>query len=478
VRAPGAERAAADLVRGGYDAVVVGSPAAVRVAWDGAAHGGTFARRARVVAIGPVTAAALEAVGRRPDVTAAEPTDGAVARAVLAAFADASGESGAACYHAALSRQGRCVTADASLRRTPLHDLHEAHGGRMVAFAGWRLPVQYAGIVEEHLRVRRQAGLFDVSHMGQAEVHGPQALAFLEHVTPNVVAKLEPGRAQYNALTTPAGTFVDDILVYRLGPSRFLLVLNAANTAKDVAWLAEHGSGFDVELADVSDAWAQLALQGPRSLEILAPLARAELAALGYYRFVETEVAGAPCLVSRTGYTGEDGFEIYVHPEAAVELWRALLAGGAALGLAPIGLGARDTLRLEAKLALYGNDIDATTTVYEADLGWLVKLDKGEFVGREALAEQRERGVSRKLVGFEMTSRAIARPGYPASHDGHPLGRVTSGSYAPFLEKNIGLIYLPIPLCEPGTPFHVEIRGRAEPAVVVHTPFYRRARGE
>jgi aminomethyltransferase len=351
-----------------------------------------------------------------------------------------------------------------------------AAGARMVDFAGWRMPVQYRGIVEEHLAVRTRAGLFDVSHMGEVGVRGPQALAFLQHVTCNDVARLAPRRVQYNALTTPQGTFVDDLLVYRLGAEEFLLVVNASNTTKDLAWLREHGRRFDVEPVDLSEEWAQLALQGPRAAEILGPLADADVGGLRYYGFVHTGVCGVGCLVSRTGYTGEDGFEIYAPPAAAVSLWHAITESGARHGLVPVGLGARDTLRLEARMALYGNDIDESTTVLEADLEWIVRLDKGEFVGREALARQREHGVGRRLVGFEMQGRAIARHGYEVVVGGRAVGRVTSGNFAPFLRRSIGLAYLPAELARSGAKFEVEVRGRRETAVVVPTPFYRRAR--
>ncbi|HKQ61452.1 MAG TPA: glycine cleavage system aminomethyltransferase GcvT [Candidatus Polarisedimenticolaceae bacterium] len=367
------------------------------------------------------------------------------------------------------------MTADGG-RPTPLHELHLAAGARMVDFAGWHMPVQYAGVIEEHLAVRSAAGLFDVSHMGEVRVSGPHAPDYLQAITPNDVARLTPGRAHYNALTTPAGTFIDDLLVYRLGEREFMLVLNAANTAKDIAWLQQQAARFDVRVEPVSEQWALLALQGPRARAILARRLDG-LDALRYYGFAEREVAGASWIVSRTGYTGEDGFEIYLPPDAAPRLWTELLEAGRADGLQPIGLGARDTLRLEAKMALYGNDIDDTTTVLEADLGWIVKLDKGEFVGRDVLARQAREGVARRLVGFEMLGRAIARHGYAAHAAGREVGRVTSGSPAPFLKKNIGLVYLPSELAAEGTPFEVDVRGRREPARVVPTPFYKRARG-
>jgi aminomethyltransferase len=366
------------------------------------------------------------------------------------------------------------LTGPDSLRHTPFHDAHVNAGAKMVSFAGWHLPVQFSGLIHEHLAVRTRAGLFDVSHMGEAAVRGQQSLDLLQRVTCNDVGSLSPGRVQYNALTTPEGTFVDDLLVYRLAEERFLLVVNAANTAKDLSWLRSHAEEFDVEVEDESDRWAQLAIQGPNAAEALQPVVARSLNEVKYYRFIQVDVDSLPCVVSRTGYTGEPGFEIYAPAGRAARLWDVLLDTGAAHGLVPVGLGARDTLRLEAKLALYGNDIDETTTVVEADLGWIVKPQKGEFLGRDVLTRQLEEGASRKLVGFEMLGRRIARHGYPAAVDGRTVGRVASGSYSPTLEKNIGLAYLPTELCEPRSEFQVEIRGRIEPAVVVPTPFYRR----
>jgi aminomethyltransferase len=346
----------------------------------------------------------------------------------------------------------------------------------MVPFGGWHMPVQYRGVLEEHRAVRTRAGLFDVSHMGEAVVRGPQSLEFLERVTCNHVLKLPVGRCHYSALTTEAGTFVDDLLVYREGPDAFFLVLNASNTAKDVAWLRAHVAPFDAEVVDESPRWAQLALQGPRAAEILRGKTSADPEALKYYAFFRCDVFGVPSILSRTGYTGEDGFEIYAPPEAAAELWRNLMAAGEPQGLVPVGLAARDTLRLEAKMALYGNDIDDTTTVIEADLGWIVKEEKGDFLGRAILARQKREGVARKLVGFRTEGRAIARHGFAAFRGGDAVGAVTSGSFAPTLEANVGLVYLPAGMWEPGTRFEIEIRGRREPATVVPTPFYRRPR--
>ncbi len=367
------------------------------------------------------------------------------------------------------------MTDPVTLRQTPLYDEHLRAGGRMVEFAGWSLPVQFAGVVEEHLAVRRAAGLFDVSHMGEAVVRGPQAQSLLQRLTCNDVARLVPGRAQYTALTTVDGTFVDDLVLYRLADEEFLLVLNAANTSKDLTWLRTHAEGLDVEVLDASADWAQIALQGPRALSILAQFLDG-LTEIRYYGFRRLALLGAECLVSRTGYTGEDGFEIYCPHAAAPAIWRTLISSGAGYGLVPVGLAARDTLRLEARMPLYGNDIDETTTVLEADLGWIAKMDKGDFLGREVLAVQSTQGTRRRLVGFQMQGRSVARAGHRAWFAGVEAGLVTSGSYAPFLERNIGLVYLPTAAAAEGKSFEVELRGRREPAVVVRTPFYRRQR--
>ena len=361
-----------------------------------------------------------------------------------------------------------------SVKTTPLTDRHRSLGARMVPFAGYEMPVQYAGVIDEHLAVRQRAGLFDVSHMGEARVRGSQALDFLQKLTCNNVAKLKVGRAHYTGLMTPQGCFHDDLLIYRLAEDEFLLVLNAANATKDLSWMRDHLAGFDAELIDESDAWALLALQGPEAVQVLTGLTRADVAATPYYGFTESEVAGRKMIVSRTGYTGEDGFELYLQAGDAAHVWDALLEAGEPAGLQPTGLGARDTLRLEARMALYGNDIDDTTTAYEAGLGWIVKMKKGDFIGRDALLKQREEGLKRTLVGFEMQGRAIARHGYPATSNGEGVGQVTSGSFAPFLERRIGLAYLPLELSEVGTTFDVDIRGRHQPAEVVETPFYSR----
>jgi aminomethyltransferase len=345
----------------------------------------------------------------------------------------------------------------------------------MTDFAGYEMPVEFGGVVEEHLTVRTKAGLFDVSHMGEFFVGGPEGESFLQKLTPNDVSRLAIGQAQYSALTTEKGAFVDDLLVSRIGESRYLVVVNASNVEKDFAWMdSRRPSG--ATLTDASDDYALLALQGPGSEAILRPLTDVDLGAMKYYRFAQGKVLGESATVSRTGYTGEDGFEILIEASAGEKVARGLLERGASAGIAPIGLAARDTLRLEAKMALYGNDIDEDHTVLEADLEWIVKWQKGDFVGREALARQKERGVQRKLVGFEMVDRGIARHGYPVFAGGAASDTVTSGSFAPYLRKNIGLAYVPAASSAPGSEIEIEIRGRRAKAVVVPTPFYKRER--
>jgi aminomethyltransferase len=361
------------------------------------------------------------------------------------------------------------------MRKTPLNAVHRASGAKMVPFGGWDMPVEYSGLISEHMAVRRAAGLFDVSHMGEFEVEGPGALAFLQRVTANNVARLVDGQAQYSALPLPNGAPVDDVIVYRRAADRYLLVVNAGNIEKDFRWLQEQGPQ-DVDLRNRSEAYALLALQGPRAQEILQPLTTLDLGALKYYHFADVEVDSHPVTVSRTGYTGEDGFEIFVPPAHAEALWKRLLEAGEGKGLVPAGLGARDTLRLEARMCLYGQDMDETTSLIEAGLGWIVSLDeaKGDFPGRAVLAEQKKNGPPRKLVGFEVTGRGIARHGYPVLVHDDRVGEVTSGTYAPFLQKNIGLCYVPATRAAVGTELAIDIRERKVPARVVPTPFYKR----
>jgi aminomethyltransferase len=363
------------------------------------------------------------------------------------------------------------------LRKTPLNAVHRESGAKMVAFGGWEMPVEYSGLIAEHMSVRRAAGLFDVSHMGELEVEGAGALAFLQRVTSNDVSKLTEGQAQYSSLPLPNGAPADDVIVYRHAADRFLLVVNAGNSEKDLRWMSSQ-TPQRCTLRDASDSFALLALQGPRAEEILQGLTALALGDLPFYHFAKGDVAGHPATVSRTGYTGEDGFEIFVSPDRAEGLWRRLLEAGAGTGLVPAGLGARDTLRLEARMCLYGNDIDETTTLVEAGLGWIASTEpsKGDYPGRAVLEAQKKNGPPRKLVGFEVVGRGIARHGYKVYLSDAPAGSVTSGTYAPFLQKSIGLCYLPAARAGTGTEFEVDVRGRNVAARVVPTPFYKRAK--
>lgn len=362
------------------------------------------------------------------------------------------------------------------LKKTALNEAHRKSGGRMIDFGGWDMPVQYAGTIEEHMAVRAAVGLFDVSHMGEIEIRGPQALDLIQRLTTNDASKLSDGQAQYSALTYPEGTFVDDILVHRFAPDHYFLCVNASNNDKDFDWIRSHAAGFDAEVTNVSANYTQLAIQGPKALETLQPLTGVDLAAIKYYWFTRGEVDGVPAIIARTGYTGEDGFEIYFGPNESERVWNKVLESGQPRGILPCGLAARNTLRLEARMALYGNDIDNTTTVLEADLGWICKLNKGDFIGRDRLVEQKERGVTRKLIGFEVTGKGVARDHYPIFINDKELGVVTSGSYAPYLKKSIGLGYLPIEHTGVETEFEVDVRGRRLAARVVQTPFYKRSK--
>jgi aminomethyltransferase len=361
-------------------------------------------------------------------------------------------------------------------RKTPLYDRHVALGGRVIPFAGWLMPVEYSGITDEHLAVRTRAGLFDVSHMGEIEVAGRDALAALQRLTSNDAGKLKVGQAQYSALLTPEGTFVDDVLVYRQAPDHFLLVVNASNAAKDRQWLVEHTKDAgDVIVLDTSARYALIALQGPAAREVLQPLTGVELGTLKYYWFAPGEIASVLGTVSRTGYTGEDGYELFVPPAQAARVWDALLAAGRGVDIRPAGLGARDTLRLEAAMRLYGNDMDETTTALEAGLEWIVSWTKGDFIGRDALERQKASGLARHLVGFEVLDRAIARHGHQVVIDGQAAGVVTSGTQTPFLKKSIGMAYVPTSL-PPDAEFEIDVRGRRVRARQVPLPFYKRPR--
>ena len=348
----------------------------------------------------------------------------------------------------------------------------------MIDFGGWYMPVQYpTGTIEEHLRTRTHAGLFDVSHMGEVDVRGTDAIAFVNRITSNDVSKLIDGQAQYSTLTTPEGTVIDDLLVYRLAADHLLLVVNASTTNKDWEWINSHHGSESVELNNVSADYCQLALQGPDAQSILQKLTTEVLEEIKYYHFRLGTVDGVQAIISRTGYTGEDGFEVYAASDRAEQLWKKILEAGnsgSETGVLPCGLAARNTLRLEAGMALYGNDIDETTTLLEANLGWICKLDKGEFIGREALARQKQDGLKRKLAGFEVTDRGIARDGQEVIVNGERVGKVRSGSPAPFLKKNIGLAYLPIDYANVGQQIQIDVRGRLVGAQIVKTPFYKR----
>jgi aminomethyltransferase len=368
--------------------------------------------------------------------------------------------------------------ADAPLKKTPLNARHRASGARMVAFGGWDMPVEYSGIAAEHMAVRERAGIFDVSHMGEIEIAGKDALAAVQRISCNDASKLQPGQAQYSGLLTANGTFVDDLLVYRLAPAHFLLIVNASHIPADYAHIAQGIAGAgDAVAVDASSRYALLAVQGPRALEVLQPLTGVDLAGIKYYAFGHGEVASVRATISRTGYTGEDGFEILVPPSSADRVWQAVIETGKGVNLIPCGLGARDTLRLEAGMRLHGNDIDDTTTVLEADLNWIVGWKKDDFVGADVLRKQKASGVTRKIVGFEMLDRGIARHGYDVFVGGDRAGQVTSGTQTPFLKKAIGMAYLPIAHTAVGTEFDVDIRSRRTRAAVVPMPFYKRQRG-
>lgn len=364
----------------------------------------------------------------------------------------------------------------ADLKKTPLNAAHRALGAKMVDFGGWDMPVQYpSGIITEHQTVRNQAGLFDVSHMGELRVKGPDALKFLDWLTPNAVATLVDGQIHYTGFLTEQGTFVDDLLIYRESGDDFLLVVNAGNIDKDFAWVKEKAAGFQVAVTNESDATGQVALQGPNAEAILQGLTDLKLADIAYYHFTRGQVAGKPCLVSRTGYTGEDGFEVYCRAEDSEAIWNAILAAGEDKGLIPAGLGCRNTLRLESKMALYGHEINDEIHALEAGLGWTVKLDKGDFLGRAALRKAKDAGLPRKLAGFRMLEkRDIARDGMPVVKNGAKVGFVTSGAPSPTLGQNIGLALVPSEDAKVGSRIFIEIRGKAAEAEVIPTPFYKR----
>jgi aminomethyltransferase len=362
------------------------------------------------------------------------------------------------------------------LKRTPLFNKHVAMGARMVEFGGWEMPVQYSGIIDEHTAVRNSAGLFDISHMGRFMVRGAQALAFLQSVVTCDVAQILLGQASYGLLCNPEGGIIDDVFIYHV-PDEYLVVVNASNREKDWAWLQTHAHGFDVELEDRSDRWVMLALQGPAAEDLLVQAEDSSADDLGYLPFhgvALTRLFGVNVLIARTGYTGEDGFELFFDVDHAERLWDALLALGAPGSVKPCGLGARDSLRFEPCLALYGHEISDTINPYEARLGWVVKLDKGDFVGRAALAAIKAAGPQRRLTGFELEGKGIARGDYPVhSVDGAPIGHVTTGMPAPTLGRPLGIALVPTPLSKEGSAFDVRIRDRPVRARAVKMPFYK-----
>jgi aminomethyltransferase len=361
------------------------------------------------------------------------------------------------------------------LRKTALNAAHRRLHAKMVNFGGWDMPVEYSGIVAEHMATRTAAGLFDVSHMGEIEVFGEHALELVQHVTCNDASKLNIGQAQYSGLMTEQGTFVDDLLVHKISDKHYFLCVNASNQDQDFEHIRTHNRA-GAEIENAGGRYSQLAIQGPMALGILQRLTDVPLDPISYYHFTFGDVDGVDCLIARTGYTGEDGFEIYFAPEHSEKLWSGIMEEGSPYGMLPCGLGARNTLRLEASMCLYGHEIDDTTTPWEAGLGWICKPDKGEFLGREVLIRQKQQGVERALVGIEMQDRLIARDGCPVSIAGEQAGRVTSGSPAPFLKKNIGMAYVPRASKAPGTEITVGIRAHQAPARIVPMPFYKRAK--
>ena len=358
------------------------------------------------------------------------------------------------------------------LLRTPLYDEHVALGGKIVPFAGFEMPVQYpSGITAEHRAVREAAGLFDVSHMGEFIVRGPQALDLVQRVTVNDASRMSVGQAQYSAMCLESGGVVDDLIVYRFA-DRWMLIVNASNLAKDLAWIRSHTDGLDVEVENASDATGLIAIQGPRAREVVRSLADLDVDDVNYYRFVEGTLAGIPAVIAGTGYTGEDGFELCVAAEDSPALWRALLDAGESRGLVPAGLGSRDSLRLEMGYALYGNDLDEEHTPLESGLGWITKLEKGDFIGRDVLVRQKEEGVTRRLVGMALTDKGFPRPGYPVVASGQSVGILTSGTVSPSLGIGVAMGYVPPELSKPDTPVQVDVRGKTLNAVVRRPPFY------
>jgi aminomethyltransferase len=367
---------------------------------------------------------------------------------------------------------------NAGLRKTALNSVHRQIGAKMVDFGGWDMPVEYSGLIAEHMAVRTGVGIFDVSHMGDILIRGPQSLAAVQHISMNDASRLQPGQAHYSALLYPEGTFVDDVIVHKLGENDFLLVINAGTREKDVNWVCQNVRGFRCHADDLSDYYTQLAIQGPKAVDVLRKLTNADLSAIKNYWFTYGTVCGLPnTMIARTGYTGEDGFEIYIPSDEATSrrVWNEVLEAGKEFGIIPCGLGARNTLRLESKMALYGHEISDTINVWEADLGRYCKMEKADFIGRAALEQAKAQGLKRILVGLEMIERGIGRDGYKIfSESGEEIGYITSGSPAPFLKKNIALAYVPPTYSQIGTLVLVEVRSQKIKAQVVPTPFYKR----
>ena len=362
-----------------------------------------------------------------------------------------------------------------NLRLTPLNSVHKSLGGKMVDFGGWEMPVQYpAGVIEEHMRTRTAVGIFDVSHMGEIWIEGPDAIDFVNQITTNDVTKLIDGQAHYSAFTNDDGGVVDDLLVYRFGPERLLLVVNAGTTEKDWNWIISKKGTFDVSTKNASSDYCQIAIQGPDAVAVASKLTDASLDSIKYYHFIEGNFAGFDSIISRTGYTGEDGFEIYASAEHAVDIWNRILEAGKDFGILPCGLAARNTLRLEAGMSLYGHELGDDITPLEAGLSWICKLEKGDFVGKDVLVKQKSEGLKRKLIGFEMTGKGIGRDGYDIKSGGRIIGKISSGSPAPFLKKNIGLGFVEADFAEIGRVIEIDVRGKDIEAVIVPTPFYKR----
>ena len=362
-----------------------------------------------------------------------------------------------------------------NLKKTPLNAAHRELGGKMVDFGGWDMPVQYpAGVIEEHMATRTRAGLFDVSHMGEIWVEGEDAIPFINRITTNDVTKLVDGQAHYSALTNDKGGVVDDLLVYRFDQDKLLLVVNAGTTDKDWDWITSHKKDENVTLTNASADYCQIAVQGPEAIGILKTLTDTNLDEIKYYHFTTGRVDGVESIISRTGYTGEDGFEVYADAKSAEQLWKKFLEAGDSVGILPCGLAARNTLRLESAMSLYGHELSDDITPLEAGLGWITKLNKGDFIGSDVLKQKKESGLARKIVGFEMTQPGIARDGHDVFIDDKLVGYVTSGSPAPFLKKNIGLAFLPVEFANEGQEIKIDVRGKHLSAKVVPTPFYKR----